>query len=114
MHELEGRVDIGSYEGGLVVVAVIIFCVEGQSWCGARSVGDEWTKTAGGALRVRNSGEMKSGSHRRVAIVARAIVLNEVFVIVVTRLEEEDKGVCVVRISGGGEGVEPTHHPGAE
>ncbi len=33
---------------------------------------------------------------------------------VVTRLEEEDKGVCVVRISGGGEGVEPTHHPGAE
>ena len=56
---------------------------------------------------------MKSGSHRRVAIVARVIVLNKVFVIVVTRLEEEDKSVCMVRISGGGEGVKPTHHPGA-
>ena len=79
MHEVEGRVDISGYEGGLVAVAVIIvvdvvgaghvatagagagavaiadavvvvvrtFCVEGRSWGGARSVGDEWTKTAG-------------------------------------------------------------------
>ncbi len=77
MHELKGRVDVGGYEGGLVMVAVVIavdvggvghvaaagagavaiadavvvvvrtFCVEGRSWGGARSVGDEWTKTAG-------------------------------------------------------------------
>ena len=50
------------------------------------------------------------GSRGRVAIAVRAIVLNEVFVIVITRLEGEDEGVCVVRISG--EGIEPTHHPG--
>ncbi len=105
MHEVEGRVDIGGYEGGLVAVAVIIvvdvvgaghvaaagagagavaiadavvvvvriFCVEGWSWRGARSVGDEWTKTAGGAMRVGDSGETKSGSHGRVAIAARAM-----------------------------------------
>ena len=133
MHELEGRVDVGGYEGGLVVVAVVIvvdvggaghvtaaragvvaivdtvvvvvriFCVECWSWRGARSVGDERTKTAGGARRV-------GGDEVRSA--ARAVVLNEVFVIVVTHLEGEDKGVCAVHISG--EGVEPTHHPGAE
>jgi len=51
---------------------------------------DSW-----GARRV---GEMKS------ARAARAVVLNEIFVIVVTRLEGENEGVCAVHISG--EGVE--------
>ncbi len=89
------------------------FCVEGRSWHGARSVGDEWAKTAGGTRRVGDSGETKSESRGRVAITARAIVLNKVFIIVVTCLEGEDAGVRVVRISGdSGEGVEPTHHPG--
>ena len=95
-----------------VVVVVRIFCVEGRSWHGARSVGDEWAKTAGGTRRVGDSGETKSESRGRVAITARAIVLNKVFIIVVTCLEGEDAGVRVVRISGdSGEGVEPTHHP---
>jgi len=69
-------------------------------------------KDGWGARRVGDSGETKLGSRGRVAIAARAIVLNEVFVIVVTRLEGEDEAVCVVRISG--ESVEQTHHPGAE
>ena len=56
-----------------VVVVVRIFCVEDRSWRGARSVGYEWTKTAGGTRRVRDSGETKSGSRRRVAIAARAL-----------------------------------------
>ena len=126
MHELEGRVDVGGYERGLVTVVVVItvdvgraghiaaagavtiadavvvvvriFCVEGQSRRGARSIGDEWTKTAGGTMRVGGSGETKSRSRRRVAIVVRAIVLNEVFVIVVTRLEGEDDTPTAMRV----------------
>ena len=84
MHELEGRVDVDGYEGGLVAVAVVIavdvsrvghvaaagagavaivdavvvvvriFCVEGRSW---------WTKTAGGAGRVR--GDSREGGIAR-------------------------------------------------
>jgi len=92
-----------------VVVVFRIFCVEGRSWRGARSVGGEWTKRAGGARRVGGD-EVGSAASRGRA--ARAVVLNEVFVIVVTCLEGEDEGVCAVRISG--EGVKPTHHPGAE
>jgi len=76
-----------------------IFCVECRSWHGAE-VSEMSGRRQLGARGV--SGEMKSGG------AARAVVLNEIFVIVVTRLEGENEGVCAVHISG--EGVEPTHH----
>jgi len=98
LHELEGRVDVDGYEGGLVAVVVIIavdvsgagyvaaagagavaivdavvvvvriFCAEGRSW---------WTKTTGGARRVGGDKVRKEASRGRAAIVARAVVLNK-------------------------------------
>jgi hypothetical protein len=78
-----------------VVVVVRIFCVEGQSW---------WTKMAVG---VRYVGGDKVGREASGGRVARAVVFNEVFITVITRLKEEDEGICAVHISG--EGIKPTH-----
>jgi len=76
--------------------------VGGQRQLGARCVSGE-TKSGG-----RHHHIAQEGSNRG----ERAVVLNEVIVIVVTHLKGEDEGIYAVRISG--EGVEPTHHPGAE
>ena len=69
---------------------------------------DSWGREACQGRQSREGGIAQEGSDRG----ERAVVLNEVIVIAVTHLKGEDEGVYAVRISG--EGVEPTHHPGAE
>ena len=44
--------------------------------------------------------------------MARACVLSEVFIIVITCPKGEDEGICAMCVSRGG--VDPTHNPDAE
>ncbi len=59
---------------------------------------------AGGARCVGGDEIASAVSCRKVVIAVRAVVLSEVFVIIVACLKGEDKGVCAGRVSG--EGVE--------
>ena len=40
-------------------------------------------------------------SRRKTAIAARVVVLSEVFIIIVTGLEGEDRGICVSEVDKG-------------
>ena len=75
------------------------------------SVGSRWScGLCGAGHHIHNN--IPVGSAASCGRAARAVVLNEVFDIIITRLEGGEEGVCVVRISG--EGVEQTHHSGAK
>ena len=65
----------------VVVVVVENFRVADRSWCGARSVGGEWSKAAGSARRGGGDEIASAVSRGKAAIAVRAVVLSEVFVI---------------------------------
>ena len=53
--------------------------------------------------------EPSAVSRGKVVVAARTSMSSEVFIVVVTHLEQEDEDISVMRTSG--EGIKPTHHP---
>jgi len=69
------------------------------------SAGEDVVVDGGKVARYVRGEEITSAVlHGKAAVAVRAVVLSEVFIIVVACLKGEDEGVCAVRVSG--EGVE--------
>jgi hypothetical protein len=111
---IEGAVEVDVVVVVVVIVdvIVIVFAIATAVSGDLGSVGGRRSEEGGGARRVGCDEVTRSVSCRKVAIAVRAVKSSEVFVIVVARLEGEDKCVCALRVSR--KGAEPAPNPDAK